>query len=64
MSVDPLERKKKDHVAYCNAQNNMVRLEFLRLNINDECNFSMGGVNVAYKLRNQYHFDLLLQNFK
>ena len=49
MSVDPLERKKKDHVAYCNAQNNMVRLEFLRLNINDECNFSMGGVNVAYQ---------------
>ena len=63
MSVDPLERTKKDHVAYCNAQKNMVRLEFLRLNINDECNFSMGGVNVADQLQNQYRFEHWLWNF-
>ena len=42
----------------------MVGLELFKININYEYNFSMGGVNVAYKLRNQHHFDLLLQNFK
>ena len=43
---------KKDCTIYCNVQKKMASLEFLRLNIHDEHNLSMGDVNVADQLRN------------
>ena len=35
-STDNLEQRNKYRMVYCNAQKNIVRLEFLRLNINYE----------------------------
>ena len=42
----------------------MVRLDSLRLNINDEYKLSMGVFNVADQLWNQYRFDHWLRKFK
>ena len=55
--------KFKNGMVYCNVKKNMVRLELLRLNITYEYNYSMGDIDVVYKLRNQYHFEYWLQNF-
>ena len=49
-------------MVYCNLKNNMVRLELLRLNITYDYNYSMGNINVVYKLRNQCHFEYWLPN--
>ena len=42
----------------------MVGLEFLRLKINCEYNFSMGDVDVADQLQKQYYSYHCLWNFK
>ena len=54
----------KERVVYCNAQNNMVRLELLRSNINDDYNLYMGDFNVADQLRYQNHYDQWIKEFK
>ena len=41
--TDTLEQTNKYHMFYCNVQKTIVRLEFLRVNINNECNLFMGG---------------------
>ena len=63
-SAESLEWTTKYCMVYCNLQKKMERLDFLRLNINDEYNFSMGDVDVADQLRNQYLFDHFLWKFK
>ena len=64
MSTEYLEWKNKKFMVYFNVHKKMLRLEFLRLNINYEYNFSVGGIDVSDKLRNQYHFDYCPNNFK
>ena len=42
---------------YDKAKKKMVNVPFLRLNINNEYNFGMGGVDIADQLRGSYRFD-------
>ena len=39
-------------------------MKFLRLNLNDDYNFGMGGANVANQLRGAYRFDKWMRNYK
>ena len=52
MSNSINQTTKKERMVYFNVQKNMVRLELLRLNINDYHNLPVGNVNVADQLRN------------
>ena len=51
-------------MVYCNVSKKVTRLDFLRLNVNDEYNFSMGDANVSDQLHNKCGFYHWLRNFK
>ena len=53
-SIKWIECTKK---IYCVESEQMEILKFLRLNINDDYNNDMGGVDIANQLRNYYRFD-------
>ena len=53
-SIKWIECTKK---IYCVESEQMEILKFLRLNINDDYNNDMGGVDIADQLRNYYRFD-------
>ena len=42
---------------YCSETQQLETLKFLRLNVNNDYNHDMGGVDIADQLRNYYHFD-------
>ena len=42
----------------------MAKMKFLRLNVNDDYNYGMGGADIADQIRGSYHFDHWLRNFK
>ena len=46
------------------AKQRMEKLEFLRLNVNDDYNKDMNAVDIADQLRGNYRFDYWLRNFK
>ena len=37
---------------------------FLRLNLNDNYNYGMGGADIADQLRGAYRFDKWMRNYK
>ena len=52
MRTESLEWTKKEGMVYFNFQKKIMRLELLRLNINDDYNFFIGDVNFLYQLGN------------
>ena len=42
---------------YCSETQQLETLKFLRLNVNNDYNHDMGGVDIADQLRNYYRFD-------
>ena len=52
MRTESFEWTKKGGMVYFNVQKKIMRLELLRLNINDDYNFFIGDVNFLYQLGN------------
>ena len=42
----------------------MTKMKFLRLNVNDDYNYGMGGADIADQICGSYRFDHWLQNYK
>ena len=42
----------------------MVMMKFLRLNVNDDYNYGMGGADIIDQIRRSYRYDHWLRNFK
>lgn len=50
-----LEEKSRD--VFDKERNQIVKMKFLHLNVNDAYNFGMGGANIANQIRSFYYFD-------
>ena len=42
----------------------MTAMKFLRLKMNDDYNYGMGGVDIAYQICGSYRFSHWLRNYK
>ena len=42
----------------------MAKMKSLRLNVNDDYNYGMGGADIADQIRGSYRFNHWLHNFK
>ena len=57
MTCEEIKWITKVRSIYDKVKNKMVKVPFLCLNINDDYNFGMGGVDIADQLRGYYRFD-------
>ena len=64
MATERIFWEEKSREVSDKATNQIVKIKFLRLNVNDDCNFGMGGADVADQIRGSYRFDHWLRNFK
>ena len=64
MTCDEVKWIRKTRKVFDKAKKKMVKGDFLRLNINDEYNNGMGGVDIADQLRGYYRFDKWQRTFK
>jgi len=60
-SIKWIEKKRK---VFDKSTKRMKQMTFLRLNINDDYNYGMGGVDIADELRGSYRFDKWMRNYK
>ena len=64
MATERIFWEEKKRQVFDKSRNQMTTMKFLRLNVNDEYNFGMGGADVADQLRGSYRFDHWLRNYK
>ena len=64
MSAENIKWVEKKREVYDRSIGRMTTMKFLRLNVNDEYNYGMGGVDIADQIRGSYRFDHWLRNYK
>ena len=64
MATEKILWEKKSRDTFDKATNRTVTMKFLRLNVNNDYNYVMGGANIADQMRGSYLFDHWLRNFK
>ena len=64
MATEIIFWEEKSRDVFDKAKNQMVKMKFLRLNVNDDYNFGMGGADIADQIRGSYCFDHWVRNFK
>lgn len=64
MATERIFWEEKSRDVFDKATNQMTKMKFLRLNVNDDYNFGMGGADIADQIRGSYRFDHWLRNFK
>ena len=64
MSVDNIKWIEKKREVYNRSIGQMTTMNFLRLNVNGDYNYGMGGADIADHICGSYHFDHWLQNYK
>ena len=56
--------EEKSREVYDKVMRKMKVIKFLRLNVNDDYNYGMGGADIADQIRGSYRFDHWLQRYK
>ena len=64
MAVYNIKCKEKKIEVYDQYISQMTTMKLLRLNLNDDYNYVMGGADIADQIRGSYSFDHWLQNYK
>ena len=64
MCNEKIEWVKKTRKVFNKEKKKVEKINFLRLNVNDDYNNGMGDVDVADQLRNHYRIDTWLRNYK
>jgi len=64
MVAESLEWITKTRAVFDKEEQTMTALDFLRLNVTDECNNNMHEVDIADQLRNNYRIDFWLRFYK
>ena len=64
MKAQSIKWEEKSRQVYDRSKGEMTTMKFLRLNVNDDYNYGMGGADIADQLRGSYRFDHWLRNFK
>ena len=64
MKAESIKWEEKSRSVYDRSKGEMAVMKFLRLNINDDYNYGMGGADIADQLRGSYRFDHWLRNYK
>ena len=62
--VEEIQWVSKTKKVWCDAEKRMEKLEFLRLNVNNDYNKDMNAVDIADQLRGNYRFDHWFRNYK
>ena len=64
MATEIMFWEQKKRQAFDKSRKQMTTMKFLRLSVNDEHNFGVGGTHVADQLRDSCHFDHWLCNYE
>ena len=64
MAVEKIFWEEKSKEVYDKEMKRMKQIKFLRLNVNDDYNYGMGGADIADQIRGSYCFDHWVRNFK
>ena len=64
MATERIFWEEKSRDVFDKATNQMAKTKYLRLNVNDDYNYGMGGADIADQIRGSYCFDHCLYNFK
>ena len=64
MATQRIFWEEKKRQVFDKSRNEITTIEFLRLNLNDECDFDMDDTDVTNQLRGSHHFDHWLSNYE
>ena len=64
MSVDNIKWTEKKIEVYDRSIGQMTTIKLLRLKVNNDYNYGMGGADIADQIRGSYRFDHWLRNYK
>ena len=64
MVVDNIKWTEKKREVYDQSIGRMTTMKLLRLNVNDDYNYGMGGADIADQIRGSYRFDHWVRNYK
>ena len=64
MALYNIKRTKKKRDFYDQSIGRMTKMKLLRLNMNGDYNYGMGGADIADHIRGSYRFYHWLRNYK
>ena len=64
MAVDNIRLTEKKREVYDRYIGRMTKMKFLRLNVNNDYRYGMGGADIADQIRGSYRFDHWLRTYK
>ena len=64
MAVDNIKWTENKIAVYDRSIGRMTTIKFLRLNVNNDYNYVMGGADIADQIRDSYRFDCWLIHYK
>ena len=62
MKAKSIKREERLRSVYDRSIGKMDTMKFPRLNINGDCNYGMGGTDIADQIRGSYWFDHWVYN--